>query len=211
MSDDLTTMAAVQAWITDRHRGSDPFTEVARATEEHRQRHDGCEAFAGGDGVLLTVLAKAIARGGRVLEIGTALGYSALCLSLGAGSVETVEAEPEHAALARELIARHRRPDSAPIEVLEGSDLEVVAGLPAGAYDLVFYDAAVPGPEHLAAFDRVLAPAGAVVTSNLFLGVHVPDDPRLPDGARYRDALFGDRWTTAFVGTKALTVRSSSR
>ena len=88
-----------------------------------------------------------------------------------------------------------------------GSDLEVLALLEDATFDLVFYDASVPTPAHLAAFDRLLAADGVLLTSNLFLGQYVPDLPGLEAGAVYRESLFGDRWRTAFIGGKALSVR----
>lgn len=199
-----TTVEAIDDWIRTHVAGRDEFAAVAEATEVHRVEH-GCEAYAGGDGPLLQVLA-AVARPTRVLEVGTALGYSALHLSTGAGPaavVDTIEADLAHVDLARATIESHGR--SARITVHAGRDADVLADLHPG-YGLIVYDAAIPDVPLLDAFARLLASDGTLVTSNLFLGRYIPDDPRLPRGAAYRDALFAPPWSTAFVGAKALSV-----
>jgi predicted O-methyltransferase YrrM len=204
--DELTTSEAIGEWIRSRVAATDGFRDVADATEAHRVEH-GCDTYAGGDGPLLLVLAAAI-RPARVLEIGTALGYSALNLASGAGAgsqLDTVERDPVHVELARQHFAANGLADR--ITVHEGGDVDVLAGFGNAIYDLVFYDAAVPTPAHLEAFDRLLAPDGVLISSNLFLGQYAPDMPGLADGARYRELLFGDAWRTAFIGGKALSVR----
>jgi predicted O-methyltransferase YrrM len=205
MTPEPTTEEQITSWIESHVSAADRFAEVAETTAEHRERH-GCDAFESGGGLTLGVIARATAPD-RVLEVGTALGYSALWLSFGAGPqalVQTIERDPEHASLAREHFEAR---SVANIEVLVGDDLDVMATLD-GAYDLIFYDANVPTPAHLAEFDRLLSDRGAIVTSNLFLGRYAPDLPGLEDGARYRDALFGPQWLTSFVNGKALTVRA---
>ena len=204
-----TTPDAIDAWIRSHLDASDELRDVADATEAHRVEH-GCDTFAGGDGPLLRVLASAL-RPRRLLEIGTALGYSGLSLLMGAGHeamLDTVELDPVHADLAMANFAARGLADRVRVHV--GTDLDVLAVLAddeAPVFDLVFYDAAVPTPAHLAAFERLLAPDGVLLTSNLFLGQWAPDMPGLSDGAIYREALFGDAWRTGFVGGKALSVR----
>jgi predicted O-methyltransferase YrrM len=202
-----TTPEAIAEWIRSHVAASDELRDIAEATEAHRVEH-GCDAFAGGDGPLLRVLATAL-RPGRLLEVGTALGYSGLNLLLGAGgeaTLDAIERDPVHADLAIANFAARGVADRVRVHV--GSDLDVVAVLEeTEPYDLVFYDAAVPTPAHLAAFDRLLAPGGVLLTSNLFLGQYVPDLPGLEEGAAYREALFGARWRTVFLGGKALSVR----
>lgn len=90
--------------------------------------------------------------------------------------------------------------------MLVGNNLEVLGRIEPGI-DFIFYDASVRTPEHLALFESVLSDSGVILTSNLFLGRYAPDLPGLDAGARYREALFGDRWLTAFVSGKALSVR----
>src|SRR5579885_2943452 len=86
-------------------RPSDPFAHIRKATDQHRAQH-GCGAYPYDNGPLLSTLAAA-ASARRILELGTALGYTALSFAHGApdATVDTIEREPEHVQLARENIA----------------------------------------------------------------------------------------------------------
>ena len=79
----------------------DPWREVRIATDRHRSDQH-CWAYPHSDGRLLSVLAAAISAK-RILELGTALGYTALSLADGAAGahVDTLERDPLHVALAR--------------------------------------------------------------------------------------------------------------
>ena len=92
-------------------------------------------------GCLLKVLLR-MNRPQRILEIGTAVGYSAIlmseCLEPGA-TITTVEKYEKRIPIARENIRRAGKEDC--ITLIEGDALEVMAGLEPG-YDFVFMDAA---------------------------------------------------------------------
>lgn len=115
-----------------------------------------------------------------VLEIGTFSGGSALWM---AGALEgdarliTLEADPEHAAFARERFARAGA-DGARIELREGDALTTLAELD-GPFDLVFIDADKTGyPAYLEAVLPKLAPRGLVVADNMLRdGRVLEDDP----------------------------------
>src|SRR5271170_989355 len=115
---------------------ADPFAEVRKATAQHRARH-GCGTYPYGNGPLLGVLA-ATAQARRILELGTALGYTALSFAHGApnSTVDTIERDPQHAELARENIAAagldHR------ITVHEGDFATLLPTLDPG-YDVAFF------------------------------------------------------------------------
>ena len=112
---------------------ADPFVQVRSATLAHRSKH-GCGSWPYGNGALLGTLAAAVdAR--RILELGTALGYTALSFAHGAAKahVDTVERDPEHVRLARSHIAAAgmaRR-----VTVHEGDFAAVLPTLE-GGYDL---------------------------------------------------------------------------
>ena len=78
----------------------DPFADVRKATDQHRARHR-CHAYPYRHGALLGTLAAAV-QARRILELGTALGYTALSFAHGAASsmVDTIERDPEHVELA---------------------------------------------------------------------------------------------------------------
>ena len=77
----------------------------AAATDSHRARH-GCGAYPYDNGPLLAAVA-ASADARRILELGTALGYTALSFASGVpdATVDTIERDPEHVTLARNNIA----------------------------------------------------------------------------------------------------------
>src|ERR1700733_10357808 len=87
---------------------TDPYAKIRAATNAHRGRH-GCGAYPYDNGPLLAALAAA-ANARRILELGTALGYTALFFASGArdGTVDTIERDPEHVRLARDNITAAR-------------------------------------------------------------------------------------------------------
>jgi predicted O-methyltransferase YrrM len=75
----------------------------------------------------------------RVLDLGTAIGYSALWLGHAlphGGKVTSIELDPKRAARAAEFIDRAGMADR--IEIIVGDALEILPGL--GLYDLIFQD-----------------------------------------------------------------------
>jgi predicted O-methyltransferase YrrM len=91
-------------------------------------------------GRLLAVLVAAL-RPARVLEVGTAIGYSTLHMALALpedGVIVTLEREPERIAQARGYWDRAGVADR--IELVEGDALQTLPALE-GSYDLAFVDA----------------------------------------------------------------------
>jgi predicted O-methyltransferase YrrM len=90
-------------------------------------------------GRLLAALCRALDP--RVLEVGTAIGYSTLHMAeqLERGRVVTLELDPGRAAQARDLLGRAGVAER--IELVEGDARETIAGLD-GPFDLLFVDAA---------------------------------------------------------------------
>ena len=118
-------------------------------------------------GSLLKVLLK-MNKPQRILEIGTAVAYSAIlmseCLEPGA-TITTVEKYEKRIPIARENIRRAGKEDC--ITLIEGDALEVMAGLEPG-YDFIFMDAAKGQYIHF--FDdvlRLLAEGGILVSDNV--------------------------------------------
>src|SRR6202042_1981271 len=122
---------------------ADPFAKIRTATDAHRAKH-GCGTYPYNNGPLLAALAGA-ANARRILELGTALGYTALSFASGApdATVDTIERDPEHVRLARENIAAasldHR------ITVHEGDFATILPTLDPG-YDVAFFDGHTPSP-----------------------------------------------------------------
>ncbi len=177
----------------------DPFAKVRAATNAHRAQH-GCVAYPYDNGPLLAALAAA-ADARRILELGTALGYTALSFASGArdATVDTIERDPEHVQLARDNIAAaaldHR------ITVHEGDFAAILPTLDPG-YDVAFFDGQTPTPALHKTLRGLLRTGGTLITANLNHG-----------GAAdaVRKALFdGKSWCSAFVdeeGETAISVK----
>jgi predicted O-methyltransferase YrrM len=166
----------------------DPFADIRAATVQHRAHH-GCGAYPYGNGPLLGALAGA-ANARRILELGTALGYTALWFAHGAPEavVDTIERDAEHVRLAREHAAA--RGLAGRIVVHSGDFASTLQRLDPG-YDVAFFDGFTPTPAILAELRRLLRPRGLLISANLTHG---------GEAVAYRDALLdADAWLTAFV------------
>jgi predicted O-methyltransferase YrrM len=174
---------------------ADPFARIRSATDAHRAQH-GCGAYPYGNGPLLAALAGA-ANARRILELGTALGYTALSFATGApdATVDTIERDPEHARLARDNISAaamdHR------ITVHEGDFATVLPTLDPG-YDVAFFDGGSPVPALHKSLRGLLRTGGTLITANLNHGgtadtVH----KALFDAKSWRSALVDDDGETA--------------
>jgi predicted O-methyltransferase YrrM len=141
-----------------------PFEFIQSMTRQHRADH-GCGAYTFEDGPGLTALA-ATHRAGRVLELGTALGYTACCLAAATPNthVDSIDRDAEHARLARENIARAELSDR--IRVHEGDFMAVMNRLPDN-YDLIFFDGYSPELRILRRLGRKLRGGGLFVCANL--------------------------------------------
>ncbi len=165
----------------------DPFADILTATHIHRSRH-GCGAYPYDKGSMLGVLAAAIdAR--RIVEVGTALGYTSLWLSYGAqhAHIDTIEFDSDHVRIARQHFIGHKVADR--IHVHHGEAVTVLDGLDNNAYDLAFFDGFEPTRQLVNGLDRRLRIGGILVCANLTLG---RTDPVLIDSAAWLVHSFGE-------------------
>jgi predicted O-methyltransferase YrrM len=177
----------------------DPFAQVRSQTLRHRAQH-GCGTYPFEDGAILGVIAAAIAPE-RVLELGCALGYTALWFAHGAkaAKIDTIERDAEHVRLARENFSAFGVADR--VTVHQGDLAGVLPKLAAG-YDLAFFDGFSPTPDYLRAFQKLVRRGGVLISSNL----HFRD----AETRAYRELLFdGGAWLTAAIadGDTAMSVR----
>jgi predicted O-methyltransferase YrrM len=174
---------------------ADPYADVRKATDQHRARHR-CHAYPYRHGPLLGVLAAAV-QARRILELGTALGYTALSFAHGAANstVDSIERDPQHVALARENIAAaglDRR-----IVVHEGDFTKVLPALEPG-YDVAFFDGHTPVPALHLALGKLLRTGGILITANLNHGGTADAVAKaLFDGKSWCSALVDDDGETA--------------
>lgn len=127
--------------------------------------------------VLLEVLCK-IHKPKRILEIGSAIGYSAIILAKNLpqdGRLITIERDPEMTSLALKNIEKANL--GSIIRVIEGEALEVLACLDS-KYDMIFIDAAKGYyNEFLELTMPLLEDGGLIVSDNvLYKGMTATDD-----------------------------------
>jgi predicted O-methyltransferase YrrM len=204
--DEPKSDAAAYAWIAEALTNRDPYAAVALAGDAHREEH-GCDLYASNPGHWLGAIA-ASTGARRILEIGGGYGYGALWLAHGGGRgarIETIESDPGHAVVIEGYARQYDRADQITVHV--GVDADVLPTL-TGPYDLIVYDADIPGPGHIAQFERLARKGGTVSVSNLFLGRYAPDMPGLADGAAFREQMLDSpNWVCAFAGHKLVAVR----
>lgn len=160
---------------------------LLREMEQYAQAHHVPILNEGGRRVFAEIVRER--RPHRILEVGTAIGYSAL-LALSrtdAGAVlMSLELSAERLAVARSFLGRSAY--AAQVTLLEGDAGTLLAGLAAQAtdpFDLVFLDAAKGQyPDYLAKSLPLLAREGVIVADNVLFRGYVRSEMRPP--RRYR-------------------------
>ena len=113
----------------------------------------------------------------RILEIGTAVGYSAICFSeflAEDGKIDTIEREEERVIEAKENIKRAEVEDK--INIIQGDAVEILPTLNE-KYDMVFIDASKGKyPFFLKEALRMLAPNGIIFADNVLYKGYVLSD-----------------------------------
>ena len=113
----------------------------------------------------------------KILEIGTAVGYSAICFSefLGEeGTIDTIEREHDRVLEARENIKKAEVEDK--IHILEGDAVEILPKLKE-LYDVVFIDASKGKyPFFLKEALRMLTTKGIILADNVLYKGYVMSD-----------------------------------
>ena len=103
----------------------------------------------------------------EILELGTAIGYSAILMSECCDAkITTIENYEKRIPIARENIKKAGKSDQ--IELLEGDALEVMKTLPKEKYDFIFMDAAkAQYINYLPEAMRLLQKGGVLITDNV--------------------------------------------
>ena len=103
----------------------------------------------------------------EILELGTAIGYSAILMSECCDAkITTIENYEKRIPIARENFKKAGKEDQ--IELLEGDALEVMKTLPDGTYDFIFMDAAkAQYINYLPEVMRLLTSGGVLITDNV--------------------------------------------
>jgi predicted O-methyltransferase YrrM len=129
---------------------------------------EGIPIIARETGRLLSTLVHAM-QANRILEIGTACGYSTLWMALAlppAGRIWTIDPDHERTAIAVDFLTRAGKADS--VDVINQPALEMLRNFPQRNLDIVFIDAVKT--EYEAYLERcvpLLKRSGLVVVDNL--------------------------------------------
>ena len=163
----------VQEWIIDylRERQGESNEELQEVARQSRARNLPIIEVEVGN--LLNLLVK-ISGAERILELGTAVGYSTLWLAQDfTGEIVTVELKEEEANQAKKNFAQF---DYDNIILKEGDALEVMPQLE-GSFDLIFIDAAKG--QYLNYLEEsldLISPGGLIVADDVLFKGMIADD-----------------------------------
>ena len=181
-------------------KATDPYESILDATARHRTQHR-CEAYPFGDGASLGVIAAATAAR-RIVECGTALGYTACWFARGstAALIDTIDFDEQHVHLAQDYIAAAGFADR--VTVHHGAFGDVLPKLVQG-YDIAFFDGFAPSLQDLEMLKSLLRIGGVLISTNLGLGGTETD--------HYRSSIsHPDKWLTSMMaegGRTAVSVK----
>jgi predicted O-methyltransferase YrrM len=162
-----------------------PRDPLLREMEE-RSAQDDIPSSDPEIGRLLGILAR-VTGARRIVEIGTAIGYGALCLARGApeARVFSIDVDPERQAAARGYLERAGVADR--VELIEGPALEVLARLQP-PFDLAYVDAVkTEYRRYLDLLVPLVRVGGVIALDNLLWKGRVADPPDEDDASA--DAL----------------------
>ena len=186
--------------INKPNHSTNTLAQLLEDSYNHRRAH-GCGAYPFSDGVALSILA-ATSRAERIIELGTAIGYTACCFAYGSrrARIDTVEMDAEHIKLARANIAAHDFSER--ISVHQGRFEAVLPQLETDSYDIAFFDGFEPRMSYFEDLTRLLKQGGLMITANLGLG---------GDAAKCREILMqSNEWLTHMMienGKTAVSVK----
>lgn len=154
--------------VTDYIRSLEPDGDPVLTAIQREAREALVPIIRTETGALLRTLV-AGTRPRAILEVGTAVGYSALLMASVMEPdchITTIEKYEKRIPAARENFRRAGREDA--ITLLEGDAEEIMEKLPKGSFDFIFMDAAKGQYIHwLPAVLGLLAPGGMLVSDNV--------------------------------------------
>jgi len=163
-ADVLASPVRDRRYLRDLHPRPDP---LMRELEELCER-DGIPLIEPDTGRFLSVMVSGMLAG-SILELGTAYGYSALCMARAqpeTGRIWTIDPDKRRTAIARSFFERAGVADR--IEIIEQPALDVLPKMAQRQYDIVFIDAL---KEEYAEYLRLALPhvkrSGLVIVDNL--------------------------------------------
>ena len=174
-------MPSILTDLTEQYLSSiqPPADDLVREMETHAER-DGDRIAAREVATLQRILAMATGAD-RVLEFGTAIGYSTIQLARTGCEVVTMEVDDERIAAAREYARRDGVADR--IEIHEAPALEALDEIE-GPFDVVFLDAVkTEYPDYLDRSLPMLREGGIAMVDNMLWSGRVPEAHETGDPA----------------------------
>ena len=139
----------------------------------HRNSHK-CGGYPFENGEFLTQISDEL-QASKVLEIGTAVGYSAYCFAIANDNiqVDSIDMMVDHKETAEINWARYGINNR--VKCLVGKSTEVVSTLVTKnkRYDIIFFDGFSPIPEEIDHYISLLNPKGLLITTNLELASEI--------------------------------------
>ena len=154
---------------------------------EQHGRKDGIPIVSRETGRLLSTIVHAM-QATRILEIGTAYGYSTLWMALAqplVGKIWTIDPDVERTEIAASYFKRAGEADS--IEIWNTAALELLPVFPQRNLDIVFLDAVkTEYKEYLDATIPMLKLSGLIIVDNCLQGGRVAQPPSKDDSENVR-------------------------
>lgn len=187
-----------------------PAEDEVLAKARDRGHELGVDAVTASVGALLTVLAAA-ASARTVVEIGSGVGVSGVCLLRGMaarGTLTTIDPDVEHLAAARDAYTEAGFPSHA-VRTINGRSQDVLPRLADASYDVVFVDGQrTRMAADVEAASRLLRRGGLLVVNDALDQDHVPQPAvRRPSTLSARQA---QRWLRDHDGFDAVTLPSGT-
>ena len=194
----MNLWTAVDTYYSDLYVDPDPVLEAVLKTSDDAGLPS--HHVAPNQGKLLKMLAQ-IHGAKRILEIGTLAAYSTIWLARALpadGQLITLEADPKHAEVARQNIARSEVAQL--IEMREGqavNSLQQIAAEDQPPFDFIFIDADKPSnPQYLDGSLRLSRPGTIIIADNVIREGAVIEadnnDPRVQGIRKFNDMVASD-------------------
>ncbi len=171
------------SYLTRLHREPSPLLLEL----EQQSTYDGIPSVDRATGRLLSTLVHAM-MANRILEIGTAYGYSTLWMALAlppAGHIWTIDPDVERTEVARGYLERGGV--AGKVDIINQPALEVLEMWSQRNIDIIFIDADKSEyPDYLELAIPMLKRSGVVVVDNLLWGGEAAGEPAFTDGPDVR-------------------------
>jgi predicted O-methyltransferase YrrM len=171
------------SYLTRLHREPSPLLLEL----EQQSTYDGIPSLDRASGRLLSTLVHAM-MANRILEIGTAYGYSTLWMALAlppAGHIWTIDPDAERTEVARSYLTRAGVADK--VDIINQPALEVLEMWSQRNLDIVFIDAdKTEYPDYLEAAIPMLKRSGLVIVDNLLWHGEARAEPSASDSPNVR-------------------------